>query len=249
MSINNVQITHLFHSGFMVETKGHLLVFDYFDPRSRMSVDDTCILNSEFFAGRSNVYVFSTHSHGDHFDPHILEWEKNNHGITYIFSDDIKIKCDLFKGKYFSLAKDTELIVDDINIKTYGSTDLGISFLVRVDDVTIFHAGDLNWWHWINNTKKVQLKEERDFKNEVEKIKGEIIDIAFFPVDPNLGEYYYLGGGYFAKTIKPKLLVPMHFANHYDICQRFADKIKDFNVKVPLITPKNKSFIYKKDFK
>ena len=40
------------------------------------------------------------------------------------------------------------LSLKGVKIKAFGSTDIGISFLVSVDGVDIFHAGDLNWWHW-----------------------------------------------------------------------------------------------------
>ncbi|MEI3154718.1 MAG: hypothetical protein V8S95_06185 [Odoribacter sp.] len=35
-----------------------------------------------------------------------------------------------------------------MRIKAFGSTDIGISFLIDIDNIRIFHAGDLNNWHW-----------------------------------------------------------------------------------------------------
>ena len=33
------------------------------------------------------------------------------------------------------------------------STDEGVAFLVEVNGVVIYHAGDLNWWHWDEEPK------------------------------------------------------------------------------------------------
>ena len=46
----------------------------------------------------------------------------------------------------WSPAKEIEL--DGMKIRTLRSTDEGVAFFVRFKEMTIFHAGDLNWWHW-----------------------------------------------------------------------------------------------------
>ena len=33
-------------------------------------------------------------------------------------------------------------------IRTLRSTDEGVAFVVHYAGKTIYHAGDLNWWHW-----------------------------------------------------------------------------------------------------
>jgi len=142
------------------------------------------------------------------------------------------------------MKKYEQVNIGDIKIKTYGTTDLGLSFLVEIDNICIYHAGDLNWWHWKNDSPEAQAKEEKDFKNEVDKIKGEKIDIAFIPVDPRLEEFYHLAGKYFIETIHPKILVPMHFEDNYYIAKEFHDKVKNLNVEIPIITKENRQFIY-----
>ena len=58
-----------------------------------------------------------------------------------------------------------EKLFKDVYVKAYGSTDIGISFLVKVDGLTIFHAGDLNWWHWKEDSLEEQLVAESSFKD------------------------------------------------------------------------------------
>ena len=65
-----------------------------------------------------------------------------------------------------------EIELAGVKIKSYGSTDIGISFMVYVDGINIFHAGDLNWWYWWDDTPEEIEKAERWFKEEVERIVG-----------------------------------------------------------------------------
>ena len=126
-------------------------------------------------------------------------------------------------------------VIKDIKIKTFGSTDRGVSFLLMTNKVNIFHAGDLNWWHWENDTKAEQKQEEINFKEEIAKIKNENIDIAFIPVDPRLKEYYYLAGEYFIQKVAPDYMVPIHFSNNFEITREFVDKIKELDTKIFVI--------------
>ena len=124
------------------------------------------------------------------------------------------------------------MVLDKINIKTFGSTDLGVSFLLNVDNINIFYAGDLNWWHWESNSEEDNLNEEKIFKEEIEKIKGANIDLAFFPVDPRLGSAFYYGGKYFIEELKPKYFVPMHFGDKLSVTSDFIHKMGDCGTKL-----------------
>ena len=110
---------------------------------------------------------------------------------------------------------------DDIRIKTYGSTDEGISFEVSVESKVIFHAGDLNWWHWEGETEQEKEAAQKIFFKEIDILKGSKIDIAFFPVDPRLEDAYYYGGKYFIEEVCPKVFIPMHFQDCYYITRKF----------------------------
>jgi hypothetical protein len=76
------------------------------------------------------------------------------------------------------------------------------------------------------------IKMEEMFKDEIDRIKGEKIDIAFFPVDPRLKESYSLGPDYFIKEISPKAFIPMHFREDYYITDEFANSINMQNTKI-----------------
>ena len=223
MNNTRAKITYLAHSGFAVETARHFLVFDYYQSRSAASrtIADG-VITADYLKTKSNIYVFASHNHSDHFDPMILDWGKTNPAITYILSDDISIPAT--KGKIHFMQAYETVGAGQLTIKSYGSTDQGISFLVQADGLAIFHAGDLNWWHWKNETPKEQAWAESFFKSEIDKIPPQNIDIAFFPVDPRLEEFYCIGAEYFAAKFSPRLLIPMHFWSNYAAIGEFAEK-------------------------
>ena len=228
-------ITYLFNSGFIVETEKHLLLFDYYkDQTNQGSQEQSKRVEKKILATDKKVFIFVSHRHKDHFNPVILEWSKLRAEINYFLSDDIK---PVQKNEGIKLvAPYQQLEVDDLNTKTYGSTDEGVSFLVKVDELTLFHAGDLNWWYWWDDPEEEIKMAEHRFKAEIEKMKGERIDLAFFPVDPRLEHNYSIGGEYFIQQLHPKVLIPMHFGTDYEILSSFVAKVQDFDTKVINIT-------------
>lgn len=239
------KIYYIYHSGFVIKTENHFLIFDYYkDPiKNEVTKQKSKVLSPENIKEMKNVFVFASHSHEDHFNHKILEWEDYNSKIQYIFSSDITIEKN--KSNYNFIEEGQEKIVDDVHVRAYGSTDIGVSFLVKVDGLTIFHAGDLNWWHWKEDSLQEQAIAESLFKAHIEKLKEEkTIDIAFFPVDPRLQEFYYKGGEYFAEEIQPKILIPMHFGDKLDITKEFGDRMKINNIKAVQIDYSGQEIIY-----
>lgn len=227
-----VKINYLYNSGFSVETKRHLMVFDYY--LDTVNTGSKGIINGaislEDLNTDKDIIIFASHSHKDHFNPVILEWGKNREKITYILSSDI---VSAEKNSNINMIAPYESMkVGQINVKAYGSTDIGVSFLVNVDGISIFHSGDLNWWHWWDENEEVNKIAEKGFKDEIEKIKEESIDIAFFPVDPRLKQSYALGAELFIDKIKPQVLIPMHFGEKYEITEKFSQEMKDRSTKV-----------------
>lgn len=231
MSDFKAKIYYIYHSGFAVETSEHLLIFDYYKEIKDKKNPHNSILTPENLSTKKSIFVFSSHKHADHFNKKIYEWEASNPKINYVLSSDIK---RLKPGSNCTTMSEGDVKqISDVNITAFGSTDAGISFLVKVDGLTIFHAGDLNWWHWKEDSDGDKLIAEALFKVQIEAIKLEApIDIAFFPVDPRLEEYYFIGGQYFAESLHPKLIVPMHFGDKVEITKDFAEKMARININV-----------------
>ncbi len=141
--------------------------------------------------------ILVTHEHYDHCDPDV---------IRQLSDEDTKIVAA--KGCASKIENDvTETVagdsmtVDDISIraveaynigKPYHPKGLGVGYIIKVNDVKIYHAGD---------TDRIP---------EMKMLKDENIDIAFLPA----------GGTYTmdvkeasdaAADIMPKVAVPMHY--------------------------------------
>ena len=52
---------------------------------------------------------------------------------------------------------------------------------------------------------------------------GRKADIAFLPLDPRLGEYFYLGIDDFVREVDTKLIFPMHFWEDYTIIPKLIE--------------------------
>lgn len=223
MSDLGVKVRYIHHSGFLAETANSIFVFDYF--KGALSL------------GGKKAFVLASHEHFDHFSKKIFEWAKEKADITYILSSDIRRRPEGLDIKLLSPYEET--VLDGVTIKAFGSTDAGVSFLVRADGVSIFHAGDLNWWHWEGEPDGDNAHAEKWFKEEIAKIKGEVIDLAFFPVDPRQEHNSDLGADYFIQEIAPKFLIPMHFGDEPAAAVKYAAKMQGSGTKVITLSANN----------
>jgi len=227
METREIKIQYLFQSGFCVETKDRLFIFDY--------------MEGQVDLGEKSTIVFCSHGHFDHYNTVVFDWQEKKQNIQYILSDDIVLEHQ--KSNVYNMSPYKEIQTEDVKIKAYGSTDIGVSFLIQWADVTLFHAGDLNWWHWQDDTPEEADRAEREFKKEIAKIKGEAVDIAFFPVDPRLEDNYSLGADYFIHEINPKFLIPMHFGEDFETPMEYAKKTKDSLTRIIIFTERQQEIV------
>lgn len=204
-----MRITYLNHSGYVVEEKDIVLIFDYYKGYLPPITEE------------KKIYVFASHVHYDHFKKEIFQWADRYKNIQYILSDDIMAEGP--DGKTIYIGPRQEIQVDELQIRTLRSTDEGVAFFVRFHDKVIYHAGDLNWWHWEEESEAYNLMMKRMFQNEIGRIEGEKIDVAFVPLDPRQGEQYYWGFDYFMKHTDTRCVFPMHMWEDYDIYERLME--------------------------
>ena len=227
---SNYIIWHIFHSGVAIYNKKSFTmhIFDYYkDPREIMP---DIIYNIKEL---KNINIYCSHGHQDHYNQEIFQWNLNNYQTNFIMSLDLKDKISnktKENNNIHFIKNGEELNTNDLHIKAYPSTDLGISIHVKEGDSTIFHGGDLNWWDWNSFNKEEKLKEENDFKNAVNKIKKENIEIACIALDPRLDDSFHLGLAYFNSIVKPKYIVPLHFKSDYDVIRRYNNLKKENNI-------------------
>ena len=154
----SVKVTHYYHSGFSLETEDLLFVFDYWRGEHHELKGHPQIFTSRISRYRK-VYVFITHEHIDHMDPIVFSWK--DHGqVSYIVSSDMPVGT---RGKRMAPG-DTLELEPGISVTAFSSTDLGVSFLLNLKGRKFFHAGDLNFWHW---REESTLKEVEEAEQEV----------------------------------------------------------------------------------
>lgn len=198
--MKSVDLYFLHHSGFMLELETMILVFDYYlDPLKR--VEDRLEKTDK------PVYFFVSHVHGDHFNRAIRKFEKRASGYF------------LHRDCHLALADESLLHEMDVgetvnegplSVHMYGSTDAGGSYMIEAEGLTIFHAGDLNWWHWAGEGDS-ENREARDwFFRELSCIKEKEVDIAMLPVDARQQTAREWGVKAYLSHFSSSLLIPMH---------------------------------------
>ena len=242
------EITYLNHSGFSVETKDRFLIFDYF-PGGREEwnypegVISPGVIDPDAIP-QKQVTVFSSHCHHDHFDPRILQWRSRIPEISYVFSSDIKPGISGKRVLFLDPGQTVEF--QNMEIRTLRSTDEGVAFLVKAGSLCIYHAGDLNWWHWNGESESYNKQMGEHYCREINRLKGEKIDLAFLPVDPRLEENYLLGLQYFMDTVGAAMVFPMHFWGDFNMVSQLREKLKDtsYQEKIALIKERGQVFSY-----
>ena len=212
-----MQLTYLYHSGFVLTAPGVTLVLDYFED-TETATDG--LLHREFLHRPGRLYVLASHFHADHFNPEVLEWRQQRPDIVYLLSADIRrrrAQARRTPGIVWLKKGDT---YDDgtLRVRAFGSTDVGVSFCLELQGRTVFHAGDLNNWHWSEESTPQEIrKAEGDFLAEVRELQqtAPAVDVAMFPVDSRIGKDYMRGAEQFVERIKITIFVPMHFSEDY----------------------------------
>jgi L-ascorbate metabolism protein UlaG (beta-lactamase superfamily) len=209
-------LTYLYHSGFAIENDNIVVIIDFFKDslgRTKGVVHDSLLKKNK------PMYVLASHAHPDHFNADILNWNNANSTIQYIFSQDIADSKKV-SGKDIHFLNKSGIFKDNnLTMQAYGSTDIGISFLIKIDGKSIFHAGDLNNWHWKDeSTEEEAANCERAYLQELEELTTDYphINLALFPVDPHLGTDYMLGAKQFIDRIRVDYFAPMHFGEAYE---------------------------------
>lgn len=200
-----MRITYLGHSGFLVELEDSYLMFDYYK-------GELPKLSEE-----KRLYVFASHKHFDHFKKSIFNLREHGNRTKFILSDDIQ--RDPGEDVLF-MKPNEEQTVGTLKVRTLRSTDEGVAFLVTCRERTIYHAGDLNWWHWEEEGQTYNTMMCRNYQYEVSKLLETTIDVAFLPVDPRQGQQYIWGLHYFMRNTKTSSVFPMHFWGDYSIFDR-----------------------------
>ncbi len=213
----NMRLTYLYNSGFLLETGKVNILFDYY----RKGQD----IIRHLLASELPLYVLVSHSHADHFNPDCLGWRSKHRDVRYIFSDELSVAAIPKKNDITYLPVGGSYVDEYLAVEAFGSTDLGCSFYLAVDGISVFHAGDLNNWHWTDESMPEEAAAaECAYLNELRCIAEahSSVHLAMFPVDARIGSDYARGARQFLQAVRTDIFVPMHFWNRPDKAAAFS---------------------------
>ncbi len=226
-----MKVTFIDHSSFLVELSDKYLLFDYY--RGELPAMDR----------EKELYVFSSHSHYDHYNTEIFKLSDSFTKARYILSYDIE---EEFEGDLMDLGKELsekvrEQVIfmepherkkispfsgEGIETETLRSTDLGVAFIVTAEGKTIFHAGDFQWWDWPGEPKEDNLKAKGDFFSELLRIENKTMDVAFLVLDPRQESSEFWGMDTILSRVHVGTVFPMHFWGDFNIVKRYSERLE-----------------------
>jgi len=190
-----VTIRLMAHASFQIKTDTQNI---YIDP----STKGTGLKKNDF---EPADLILVTHGHQDHFDKDLLK-KIRKLGSPIIAPPSVKkeikkgVVWDLGPGQHMDISTSGVHIwsTPAYNVKRFRPNgdpfhpkDLGVGFLIRIEGVKIYHAGDT------------------DFIPEMERLEEADVDVALLPI----GDTYTMDiadATEAAKAIESKIVIPMH---------------------------------------
>lgn len=224
-----MHVTFLDHSGFLVELPGLTLLFDWWK-------GDLPPLPS------GPLLVFASHRHPDHFDPRIFALDDGQRDVRFLLGKGIHLTDRNRKkwGLSEKAAADCRVLsggesaspLPGVTVEALPSTDEGVAFLVTAEGRTVFHAGDLNWWHWEGEDPGWNRNMEVNFKAYTQPLQDRHLDLAMLPLDPRLGKDGFRGPRYFLDLARIRCMIPMHQWEDFGFTGQFLDAYPQYRSRV-----------------
>ncbi len=244
LPVGEAILWHLGHCGWAIRTQNNLLVFDYFPPDRKPGHPSLAngFLDAAELADL-NVSILVTHGHPDHFSPAIFALSGAIDNLVYIYgfkpedcqTDRRGSRSSSYTGPTYEYAEPhTDRMIGDLRVQTLKSNDAGVGFLVTVDGVTIYHAGDHAGWR---EDAKSGFTSEIDYLST----RSESVDLAFLNVT---GCHAHGrcpledGTRYTLEKLAPKAWFPTHSGGYEQIYFEFAEMTKARNFPSQIHCPR-----------
>ena len=222
-----VRITYWYHSCFTLEEEEKVLLFDYPNRGIESSLDEKI----KSIVQGSELYIFISHAHGDHFSPEVTKFSAFADETHYVFSNDVPKSTivhykagDEIKNNLTQVDPTQNYKIKDLQIRTFKSNDAGVAFLIDIKGKKIYFGGDLAKWNWPEWNEKKVKDHVKIFDKVIRQLKKEEVDIAFSNMDERLPSW--AGPVEFIEKVNPRYFVPMHtFGNEEWIDDLVNEKI------------------------
>lgn len=219
-------VWYLLHCGYAVKTPTRLLIFDYV-PATQHAPETP--LEPSLATGRINpaeirdldVYVFVSHSHEDHYDPVIFDWQGRIDKLTYIFG----WQATGDSSHYHLVGPRATLQIDGMDVYTVNcrSGVPEVAYLVKTDGLTIFFQGDY----------KSDSPADIDYLLD----QCDTVDMAF------LGGHTRRWGNASTRIVRimeqmrPRVVFPMHYGGKEQTYREFARECAESGLPYTVTCP------------
>lgn len=236
-----IRATFLGHSGFLIELADVCLLFDWWKGTLPP-------------LPRKPLAVFVSHRHEDHFSSSVFSLADGTRPVRFVLGKDIRPTeknrarwgltdetaslCSFLGGN-----EQTE-VFPGVTVETLPSTDEGVAFLVGACGRTIYHAGDLHWWHWEGEDKAWNRNMEVNFQRFLRPLEGRHIDLAMVPLDGRLEGAFDWGLAYFLAHTDTDTVLPMHQWGQFSLTERFCALHPELSPRIRPITEDGQSFLF-----
>lgn len=167
------RLHYFYNSGWLVETEKHVLLFDFI-PSADAAIS-FATLQQELKKGTAaskKLLVFISHDHEDHFNKSIFWLGEKDSNVEFVLGWKPAQKPSV--SALSILNPGDSLVRNDLSVFTHPATDDGSAFLVKIDGLFIYHAGDHALW--VEELASQFTKELQGMKEKAGKI-----DLAFIP--------------------------------------------------------------------
>jgi ankyrin repeat protein/L-ascorbate metabolism protein UlaG (beta-lactamase superfamily) len=229
----DAHVWYLGHTAYAVKTKKNLMVFDYWKPTDGPT--NQLLANGHINPEEikdCDVTVFVSHQHTDHFSPVIFGWDDVVENITYVYGfnpEDFETEEDdcscadnacEHNSPEFTVIKPHEYKkINGMKIHTLAANDAGVGFLVDVDGIQLYHAGDHAGWR---DNEKDGYTSEIDYISQYTKN----LDFAFVNVTgchANGAVPLREGTVYMIDKLNPAVVFPTHAFRREYIYKMFGE--------------------------
>lgn len=234
-----MRVTFLAHDGFFIELDSLCLLFDWWK-EALPPLPDKPLL------------IFVSHRHEDHFNPEVFTLAERKADIQFLLGSDFHLlsrNLEKWRLTPETAAKcrrcgkhDVFQPLPAVTVETFPSTDEGVAWMVTAEDKAIFHAGDLNWWHWPEESEDWNLNMEASFRRYTEPLRGRRVDLAMLPLDPRLKEGGFLGPDCFLRLMEVHRFLPMHQWDQFEFTDAFLDAFPQYAAITVKIRHNRESF-------
>ena len=222
-----IRATFLDHSGFLVELADVCLLFDWWKGALPPLPEKP-------------LAVFVSHRHEDHFSPAVFSLADGKRPVRFLLGRDIRpteknrarwgLTDETLSLCRFLGGNEHAEVFPGVTVETLPSTDEGVAFVVGACGRTVYHAGDLHWWHWEGEDKAWNRNMEVNFQRFLRPLEGRLEDA------------FDWGFAYFLTHTDTDTVLPMHQWGQFSLTERFCALHPELACRIRPVTAPGQTF-------